>query len=74
MSEQSQPATFLRVESGDPTAEELAAVVAVLAARRAASPTEAASDVARSAWRDRSRLVRSMPWPAPGAWRLSARP
>jgi hypothetical protein len=65
---------FLRVESGDPTPEELAAVVAVLAARRGADTAAAPANLARSAWHDRSRLVRSMPWPAPAAWRLSGRP
>ena len=56
---------LLRVVRGEPTAEELAALVAVVTARSAASP-EAAP---RSAWTDRALLVRRCPAPGPGAWR-----
>jgi hypothetical protein len=58
---------LLRVVRGEPTAAELAALVAVLTARSGARP-EAAP---RSAWTDRALLVRRCPAPGPGAWRTS---
>jgi hypothetical protein len=63
----------LRVIRGDATPEEIAALVAVLMSRAAASAPEAPSP-ARSAWSDRSRLVRRPLHPGPGAWRRSALP
>jgi hypothetical protein len=62
---------FLRVVRGEPTAEELAALVAVLAAR-AAVPAPAAP--ARSAWADPARRLGLTARPGPGAWRRSALP
>jgi hypothetical protein len=65
----------LRVVRGDATPEEIAAVVAVLLARSAAShaPPPSARP-APSAWADRSRLLRRPVHPGPGAWRRSALP
>ncbi len=63
----------LRVIRGDASAEEVAALVAVLMARAAVSEPEAPAPV-RSAWSDRSRLVRQPLHPGPGAWRRSALP
>ncbi|KWX02426.1 acyl-CoA carboxylase subunit epsilon [Carbonactinospora thermoautotrophica] len=65
---------FLRVVRGEPTAEELAAVVVVLQARAAAAAGAAAPAEPPSAWRDRSRYVRRPLAPGPGAWRASALP
>lgn len=64
---------FLQVVHGDPTPEEIAALVAVLTARaRAATGRRPAR--ARSAWSDPSRhLRRDLPH-GPGAWRASALP
>jgi len=59
---------LLRVIRGEPTAEELAALVAVVTARAAAAPPEKAPG---SAWTDRTRLVRQCPAPGPSAWRAS---
>jgi hypothetical protein len=59
---------LLRIVRGEPTAEELAALVAVVTARATAAPPQTA---AGSAWTDRSRLVRQSPAPGPGAWRAS---
>jgi hypothetical protein len=59
---------------GDASAEEIAAVVAVLMARAAAVGEPEAPSPARSAWSDRSRLVRQPLHPGPGAWRRSALP
>jgi Acyl-CoA carboxylase epsilon subunit len=62
----------LRVIRGDATAEEVAALVAVLMSR--AADDEPPPREARSAWSDRSRLVRRPLQPGPGAWRRSALP
>jgi acyl-CoA carboxylase epsilon subunit len=64
-------APFLRVVRGEPTAEELAALVAVLAARSAA-PAPARRP--RSAWADPARRLGLTSRPGPGAWRRSALP
>ncbi|PDP86934.1 acyl-CoA dehydrogenase [Glycomyces fuscus] len=65
----------LAVVRGEPTAEELAVLTAVLSARaRAARSAEEPPPERPSGWRDRSRLVRGAPpRPGPGAWRLSTR-
>jgi Acyl-CoA carboxylase epsilon subunit len=63
----------LRVIRGDATPEEIAAVVAVLLARSAASEAPPARPTP-SAWADRSRLLRRPVHPGPGAWRRSGLP
>jgi hypothetical protein len=63
---------LLRVVSGNPEPDELAALVAVLAAR-----TSGRSDPAparRSLWASRSRQVRPALRPGTGAWRASTLP
>lgn len=62
---------YLRVVRGEPTAEELAALVAVLAAR---AVTVAPSARVRSAWADPARRLGLTSRPGPGAWRRSALP
>ncbi|MBX9389749.1 acyl-CoA carboxylase subunit epsilon, partial [Streptomonospora nanhaiensis] len=54
----SGPAPFLRVVRGDPTPEEVAALVAVLTARASAARAArgAAEGAPYSGWRDRARL------------------
>lgn len=71
---------FLRIVRGDPSAEEVAALVAVLTARAQAAASArrdgASGGAPASRWADRSRLTRT-PVPArpgPGAWRASALP
>jgi hypothetical protein len=64
---------FLRVVRGDPTPEELAALVAVVMARSAEADAAPAAP-SRSAWSDRSRQLRGSLSPGPGAWRRSALP
>lgn len=69
---------FLRVVRGDPTPEEVAALVAVLTARAAAA-REGAGERRASRWADRSRLLRGPAAEAlrprgPGAWRASGLP
>ncbi|GAA0980246.1 MULTISPECIES: acyl-CoA carboxylase subunit epsilon [Nocardiopsidaceae] len=66
----------LVVVRGEPTAEEVAVLTAVLAAR--ANAARAASDAPGedrrpSGWGDRSRNMRAPLRPGPGAWRLSTR-
>ena len=64
----------LRVLRGSPSAEELAALAAVLAARAAASCDGPALDAAVSLWRDRTALVGAPLLAGPGAWRASGLP
>lgn len=63
---------YLRVVRGEPTAEELAALVAVLAARSAAAPAPARRP--RSAWADPTRRLGVTHRAGPGAWRRSTLP
>ena len=69
---------FLRVVRGNPTAEELAAVTIVLAARAraaaAAAQPAASTPARRSDWSARSRLLRESVSPGPGGWKRSALP
>ncbi|MFC4910565.1 acyl-CoA carboxylase subunit epsilon [Actinomadura gamaensis] len=83
MSDDNSPAqgrgAFLRVVRGEPSAEEVAALVAVLTARaQAAAAARDGSSGGRppSRWADRSRLTRTPApvRPGPGAWRASALP
>jgi acyl-CoA carboxylase epsilon subunit len=67
------PAPFLRVVKGDASPEEIAALVIALAVLRTDSEPERAT-TSRSAWNDRSRLLRSPVHPSPGGWRRSALP
>jgi Acyl-CoA carboxylase epsilon subunit len=62
---------WLRVVRGEPTPEELAALVTVLAARSAAA---APAPVVRSAWADPARRLGRTHRPGRGAWRRSALP
>jgi hypothetical protein len=65
---------LLRVERGNPTDEELAALVAVVAARRAAAGGTTPDVVRRSGWTDRARGLRGTHRPGPGGWRAAALP
>jgi hypothetical protein len=62
---------YLRVVRGQPSAEELAALVAVLAVRSAVAAPASRS---RSAWADPARRLGLTQRPGPGAWRRSALP
>lgn len=66
----------LRVVRGEPTDEELAALVAVVAALAAAHRTRSrAAPEYQGAWRDRARSVPPrLTGPAADAWRHSALP
>jgi len=68
----------IKVLRGEPSAEELAALVAVIASRAAdataATAGEPAAQPKVSGWTDRSRYVRSPTRPFPGGWRASTLP
>ncbi|MGZ4488007.1 MAG: acyl-CoA carboxylase subunit epsilon [Nocardioides sp.] len=64
-------ATTLKLVRGNPTPEELGAVVALLAARSGAAPAEEPAPV-RSLWA-RPRLRQALEH-GPGAWRASGLP
>jgi hypothetical protein len=71
---QPQQAPALRVVSGQPTAEELAAVVVVFGAVAARGSSRPAGAPRRSQWAAPARLVRAPIVAGPGAWRASALP
>jgi acyl-CoA carboxylase epsilon subunit len=64
----------LRVVRGAPTDDELAALIAVVAARRAAADVSASRSVRRSGWTDRSRALRGIHHHGPNGWRSAALP
>jgi acyl-CoA carboxylase epsilon subunit len=63
----------LRIVKGDPTPEEIAALVAVLSARAAAVGGEEPPP-RRSEWAGHERRMRRPVHPSPGGWRASALP
>ena len=65
------PPPVLRVVRGEPSAEELAALVAVLTARAAAP---AAPPPPRSVWADPTSRLRGTVRTGPDAWRRSSLP
>jgi hypothetical protein len=65
---------LLRVVRGDATPEEIAALVAVLAARSAGAEAPGPDRSVSNSWSDRSRQLRRPVFPGPGAWRRSALP
>jgi hypothetical protein len=72
VTEETQP--LLRIVKGNPTPEEVAALVAVVSAMATASADAAAEKLApRPEWSARHRLLRQPHRHGPGAWRASAR-
>ena len=70
-SEPSRDEPLLRIVSGDPTPDELAAVTVVLSAlRRTAGEPDQPAPV--GGWSDLSLRIRRVPAPGPGAWRSAA--
>ncbi len=67
---------YLRVVRGDASPQEIAALVAALAAVAAARARAAAAQPppARPNWNDPSRRMRTPVHPGPGGWRRSALP
>ena len=65
---------LLRVVRGEPTPEELAALVTVLTAPAAGATGAGPRTAARSDWHDPARLVRRPMHVGPDGWRSSGRP
>lgn len=63
---------LLRVVRGNPTPEELAALLAVVASRGAAAPAPEPAPPSR--WASRAAGLRRPLSPGPGAWRASGLP
>ncbi|MGW0657744.1 acyl-CoA carboxylase subunit epsilon [Streptodolium elevatio] len=61
---------MIKIVRGEPTAEELAAIVTVIAAK-ASGGGAPASAPAPSEWNSPARLVRTPLRPGPGAWQAS---
>jgi hypothetical protein len=59
---------------GNPSAEEIAAVVTVLSARSGPAGPTGSGETARYGWSARSRLLRAPVLRGPGGWRASALP
>ncbi len=68
--EQAPP--LLRVVTGDPTPEELAALVAVVSAMAAGAAAAGEKQAPRPEWSARHRGLRPPHRHGPGAWRASA--
>jgi hypothetical protein len=64
----------LRIVKGNPSDEEVAALVAVVSSLGSGSGAKPAEEPARSAWSDRRTLVREPLPHGPGAWRASGFP
>jgi hypothetical protein len=65
---------LLRVVRGDATAEEIAALVAVLVTRSADAGASGPARSVSGSWSDRSGQIRRPLSSGPGAWRRSALP
>jgi hypothetical protein len=68
---QTQP--LLRIVKGNPTPEEVAALVAVVSSMATAAEAAAQDKTPRPEWSARHRMLRQPHRHGPGAWRASAR-
>ncbi|MEV8373657.1 acyl-CoA carboxylase subunit epsilon [Kribbella sp. NPDC056861] len=64
----------LRIAKGDPTPEELAALIAVVSARAAATPAATSGPTTASNWASYWRNHTRPLHPGPGRWKASAHP
>jgi Acyl-CoA carboxylase epsilon subunit len=64
----------MSIAAGNPSPQEIAALVAVLAARARPACEPAVPSASRSEWSARSALLRISVRAGPGAWRASALP
>jgi acyl-CoA carboxylase epsilon subunit len=64
---------LLRIVKGDPTPEEVAALVAVVSAMAAGAQASTAQGRPKSQWASHARRLRGPHRHGPGAWRASAR-
>ena len=69
-----QPPSLLRVVRGEASAEELAALVAVLSTWAAARPAALAPRQRAPGWADRAAVLRLPLRGGPGGWRASGLP
>ena len=69
MSESDAARPTLRIVRGDATAEEIAALTALIAATSSAGSPEPPSRVRRGGWNDPARMHRPPLLPGPNAWR-----
>ena len=69
-----RPRPVLSVVRGHPSAEEVAALVAVLAARAPSAGSASGRSALRNGWSERSRLLRAPLQRGPGGWRASGLP
>jgi hypothetical protein len=67
-----QPLPVLSVLRGEPTPDELAAVLVVLASRGPAQPAD--EDKRPSLWSSPGQTLQAPLFPGPGAWRASGLP
>jgi hypothetical protein len=72
--ESTQDAALLKVVRGQPSPEELAALVAVIAGQAAGAADEPTAPPKLSGWTERSRNMRWPGRPSAGGWRASALP
>jgi hypothetical protein len=70
---QQQGPPLLRIVRGEPTDEEVVALVTALLSRTAGTGGSATA-TRSSAWSARSPGLRLPLWPGPGAWRATTRP
>jgi hypothetical protein len=63
----------LRILRGNPSDDEIAAVVVVLTAASGSAEPRVNADNPVSAWADPAQRLRQPPRPGPGAWQASAR-
>jgi hypothetical protein len=69
-----EPPPLLRIVKGNPSAEEVAALIAVVSSMASAAADAAAQQKApRPEWSARHRMLRRPLRHGPGAWRASAR-
>ena len=66
--------SVLRVVRGRPSAEELAALTALVAAGETARPATPTDGSLRGRWNDPARAMQQPLPPGPGAWRAAAWP
>jgi hypothetical protein len=63
----------LRVVKGEPTAEELAAIAAIVTAAASAASADAPAPPLRGRWNDPARMHRRPLLSGPGGWRAALR-
>ena len=73
MSSEEQAPPLLRIVKGDPTPEEVAALVSVVSALAAGAQASSGQARPKSQWASHARRLRGTHRHGPGAWRASSR-